>query len=61
MVITFRSWSRSAHTCSHSESSSARFSTELARSFACASDIQPFPKLGSSGSRKKVFLNLSLL
>ena len=59
MLITFRSSSRSAHTCSHSRSSRALLSTELARSFACASDIHPRPNPGSSGSMKNVFRNFS--
>ena len=50
VLIVRLSSSRSLRSLSHSSSSRARFSAELARSFTCASDIHPRPKPGSSGS-----------
>ena len=50
LSIVLRSSSRSLRSVSHSSSSNALFSAELARSFTCASDIHPRPKPDSSGS-----------
>ena len=61
VLITLRISSRSAHTCSHSASSNARFSTELARSNACDSDMYPAPNPGSSGSKWNASRNFSRL